>query len=90
MVRVAKRKQKHLGFSYCEFKIRLGLSFQKQKFLYLYSQPTDSQSGDLIITPKSPLWETQKKLKPRADVNRTPKTRSISYPTKRTDVLQKK
>ena len=38
--------------------IRLGFSFQKnQKFLYLNSQPTDSQSGVLTITPKSQLWE---------------------------------
>ena len=58
---------KNLGFSYFEFKIRLiklGLSFQKQKFVYLNSQPTnsqsevptDSQSGVIIITPKSQLY----------------------------------
>ena len=38
-------ERQHLGFSYFEFKIRLirlGLSFQKQKFLYLNSQLTDS------------------------------------------------
>ena len=49
----------HLSFSYFEFKIRLirqGLSFQKQKFLYLNLQPTDSQSGVITITPKSQLW----------------------------------
>ena len=48
----------HLGFSYIEFKIRLirlGLSFQKQKFLYLNTQPTDSQSGFITIIPKSQL-----------------------------------
>ena len=46
----------HLDFSYFEFKIRLirlGLSFQKQKFLYLNSKPADSQSGVITITPKS-------------------------------------
>ena len=45
----------YLGFSNFEFKIRLirlGLSFQKQKFLYLNSQPIDSQSG---VTPMSQL-----------------------------------
>ena len=47
-----------IGFSCFEFKIRLirrGISFQKQKFLYLNSQPTDSQSGVITITPKSQL-----------------------------------
>ena len=46
----------HLGFSYFEFKIRLirlGLSFQTQKFLYLNSKPADFQSGVTTITPKS-------------------------------------
>ena len=41
------------GMHSCEFKIRLirlGLSFQKQKFLYLNSQPTDSQSWVITIT----------------------------------------
>ena len=40
----------------------MGLSFQKQKFLYLNSQPTDteSQAGVITITPKSQLWESQK------------------------------
>ena len=47
---------KQLGFSYFEFTNRLGLSFQKQKFLYLNSQPIDSQSGVITITPKSQLW----------------------------------
>ena len=38
--------------------IRLGFSFKKLKIpeLYLNSQPTDSQSGVLTITPKSQLW----------------------------------
>ena len=48
-----------LGFSYFKFKIRLirlGFPFQKQKFLYSNSQPTDSQSRVLTITPKSQLW----------------------------------
>ena len=35
--------------------IRLGFSFQKQKFLYLTLQSTDSQSGVLTITPKGQL-----------------------------------
>ena len=35
--------------------IRLGFSFQQQKFLYLNPQPTDSQSGAITITPKSQL-----------------------------------
>ena len=35
--------------------VRLGLSFQKQKFLYSKSQPLDSQSGVITITPKSQL-----------------------------------
>ena len=46
-------------FHFFEFKIRLirlGLSFQKQKFLYSNSQPPDSQSGVITITPKSQLW----------------------------------
>ena len=46
------------GFSYFEFEIRLirlGLSFLKQKFQYLNSQPTDSLSGVSTITPKSQL-----------------------------------
>ena len=53
--------RRHLGFSYFELKIRLirlirlGLSFQKQKFLSLNSQPTDSQSGVITITPQSQL-----------------------------------
>ena len=54
-----EHEKKHLGFSSFEFKIRLirlGLSFQKQKFLYLNSQPSDSQSGVLTITPESQLW----------------------------------
>ena len=33
---------RQLGFSYFEFKIRLTLSFHKQKFLYFNSKPTDS------------------------------------------------
>ena len=44
------------GFSYFEFKIRLirlGLSYQKQKQEFLNSQPIDSQSGVITITPKS-------------------------------------
>ena len=44
----------HLSFSYLEYKIRLlrlGLSFQKQNFLY-----SNSQSGVIAITPKSQLW----------------------------------
>ena len=48
----------HLSFSYFEFKIRLirlGLSFQKPKFLYSNSQSTDSQSEVITITPKSQL-----------------------------------
>ena len=48
----------HLGFSYFEFRIRitrLGITFQKQKFLYLNLQPTDSQPGVISITPKSQL-----------------------------------
>ena len=53
-------------FSYFKFKVRLirpGLFFPKQKFLYLNSQPTDSQSGFIAITPKSQLWvEDTKKL----------------------------
>ena len=44
---------------FCSFKfkdrlIRLGLSFQKQKLLYLNS--TGSQSGGIAITPKNQLW----------------------------------
>ena len=45
---------KKLGFSYFDIKIRLirlGFSLQKQKFLDLNSQSTDSQSG--VITQ---LW----------------------------------
>ena len=48
----------YLEFSYFEFKIRLiklGISFQKQKFLYMNSQPTDFQSGVITITLKSQL-----------------------------------
>ena len=48
-----------LSFPYFEIKIRLirlDLYFQKQKFLYLNSQPTDSQPGVISITPKSQLW----------------------------------
>ena len=44
-----------LDLSYFDFKIRLGLSFQKQKLLYSNSQPTDSQSGVITITPKGPF-----------------------------------
>ena len=47
-----------LGFSYFEFKIgpiKLGFSSQKQKFLFSNSQPTDSQSGVITITPKDQL-----------------------------------
>ena len=43
-------------YFYFEFKIRLvrlGLSFQRQKFLYLNSQPTDSQSGVIATTSKN-------------------------------------
>ena len=50
--------RKYLGDSYFEFKIRLirlGLSFQEQKFMYLNSQATDSQSRVISITPKSQL-----------------------------------
>ena len=36
--------------------IRLGFSYWKQKFLYLNSQPTDSQSGVITTTPQSQLW----------------------------------
>ena len=38
--------------------IRLGFFFKKLKIpvLYLNSQPTDSQSGVITITPKSQLW----------------------------------
>ena len=49
----------HSCFSDFVFKIRLirlGFSFQKQKFLYLNSQPTDSQSGILTTTPQRQLW----------------------------------
>ena len=49
----------YLFFFYFEFKIRLiklGISFQKQKFLYLNSQPIDSQSGIITITPKSQMF----------------------------------
>ena len=35
--------------------IRLGFSFSKQKFLYLNSQPTDSQSGVIPTTPQSQI-----------------------------------
>ena len=46
--------------------IRLGFSFKKLKIpvLYLNSQPTDSQSRVLTITPKSRLWvgDTEKLL----------------------------
>ena len=45
-----------LGFSYFEFKIRLirlGLSFQKQNFLYSNSQPSAFQAGVITITPKN-------------------------------------
>ena len=35
--------------------IRLGFSFQKQKFLYLNSQPTDSKSRVLTTTTQSQL-----------------------------------
>ena len=48
----------HSCFSHFVFKIRLirlGLSFQKQKILYLHSQPTDSESGVITITPQSQL-----------------------------------
>ena len=41
-----------LDFSYFDFKIRLRLSFQKQKLPYSNSQPTDSQSGVITITLK--------------------------------------
>ena len=47
-----------LSFPYFEIKIRLirlDLYFQKQKFLYLNSQPGDSQPGVISITPKSQL-----------------------------------
>ena len=43
------------GVSYYEFKIRQGPFFPKIKVLYLNSQPTDSQSGVITITPKSEL-----------------------------------
>ena len=45
-------------FSYFEFKIkliRLDLSFQKYKWLYLNSQPTDFQSEVITIISKSQL-----------------------------------
>ena len=53
------RDQNYLGFSYSEFNvrlIRLGLSFQKQKFLYSNSQPNYYHSGMMTITPKSQPW----------------------------------
>ena len=64
---VRKPSVTQLGFSYFEVKIRLirlCLSFQKQKFLYLNSEPTDSHSGVMTITPKSQLWveDTEKLL----------------------------
>ena len=49
-------RSNYLDFFYFEFKIRLGFSFQKQKILYLNSQPTDSQSGVITITPKKQRW----------------------------------
>ena len=39
-----------------ESPIRLGLSFQKQKFMYSNLQLIDSQLGVITITPKSELW----------------------------------
>ena len=47
-----------------EFRIGLDLPFQKQIFLYLNSQTTDSQSGVITITPKNLLWveDTEKLL----------------------------
>ena len=48
-----------MDFSYFEFKIkliRLGLSFQKQKFPFLNSQPTDSQSAVITFAAKSQMW----------------------------------
>ena len=45
----------YLCFSDFEFKIRLGFCVQKQEFLYLNSQPTDSQSGVLTTTAQSQL-----------------------------------
>ena len=44
--------------------VRLGFYFQIQKILYLNSQPADSQSGVIAITPKSQLWvwDTEKLL----------------------------
>ena len=53
-----EQKSQVIEFSYFKFKIRLirlGFSFRKQKVLFLNSQPTDSQSGIINITPKSQL-----------------------------------
>ena len=37
--------------------IRLGFSLQKQKFMYSNSQPTDSLSRVITISPKRQLWD---------------------------------
>ena len=53
-----------LRFSYFELKvrlIRLGFSFQKQKFLSLNAQPTDSQSGTTQLFVLSPWWNKVKR-----------------------------
>ena len=42
-------------FPYFEFKIGRGISFQKQKFLYLNSQPTRSQSGVMTIAARDQM-----------------------------------
>ena len=54
-MRPAEPREKKLGFSYFEVKIRLAFSFQKQKILCLNSQPIDPQSGVLTITPKNQM-----------------------------------
>ena len=46
---------KLLSFYYFELRIKLIPSQNKKKILYLNTQPTDSQSGVVIITPKSQL-----------------------------------
>ena len=54
-MRPVEAREKQLGFSYFEFKIRLGLFFPKTKIPCLNSQPIDPQSLVLTITPKSQL-----------------------------------
>ena len=49
------------GFVFKIRLIRLGFSFQKQKFLYLNSQPTDCQSRVISLHHRANCeWETQK------------------------------